>query len=281
MGGQTLRIGDKHVNHKRVTQESLLSDLMSLGLGSGHKVMVHAALSHIGWIEGGPEALIRALQRTVSSEGLILMPTFNHGEPFSPAGVGYFDPRTTASASGRLSDVFWRQMHVLRSLSPTHPFAAWGKGAAEMISGHEHTQTFGPDSPLGRLTERGGLLLHLGTRHGVSTVKHLAETIHGATCLAAPPDYFAVKGPDGTMTHLPTWRYRAASCPLTEAGDHLARRMDGLETVGRVGNARATLSSLAKVRDQVLHLLNEGAPPAPKCDDCTIGPSERAEGDWG
>lgn len=271
---------DIQVAGERVTQESLLSDLSALGLRSGHKVMVHAALSQIGWIEGGPEALIRALQKAVGREGLILMPTFNHGEPFSPAGVGYYDPRTTPSASGRLSDVFWRQMHVLRSLSPTHPFAAWGAAAAETISGHERTKTLGPDSPLGRLTEQGGLLLHLGTRHGVSTVKHLAETTHGAKCLAAPPDYFPVRGPDGTMTRLPTWRYRAAPCPLTEAGDHLERRMEGLETVGRVGNARATLSSLREVRDAVLRLLAEGAPPAPACTDCTIGPSTRAEGDW-
>jgi aminoglycoside 3-N-acetyltransferase len=264
-----------------ITQESLLADLLALGLKTGHRVMVHAALSQIGWIAGGPEALIRALQRAVGPEGLIVMPTFNHGEPFSPAGVGYYDPRATPSASGRLSDVFWRQMHVLRSLSPTHPFAAWGTGAADVVSGHERTQTLGPDSPLGRLTERDGLLLHLGTRHEVSTVKHLAETMHGAKCLAAPPDHFPVRGPDGTITRLPTWRYRAAPCPLTEAGDHVTRRMAGLETVGRVGKARATLSSLAEVRDQVLLLLAEGAPPASKCADCTIGPSDRAEGDWG
>jgi aminoglycoside 3-N-acetyltransferase len=128
-----------------IDQASLLDDLSRIGLREGDQVMVHAAMSQIGWIEGGPEALIRALQRTVGSAGLLLMPTFNHGEPFSPGGVGYYDPRTTPSSSGRLSDVFWRQMKVFRSLSPTHPFAAWGTGAETLVAEHERAKTLGPD----------------------------------------------------------------------------------------------------------------------------------------
>lgn len=271
-------------DHEEVlTQSRLVADLRDLGLRAGDRVMVHASLSAVGWLENGPETLINALQRVVTEAGLLFMPTFNHGAPFSSWGAGYYDPKETPSSSGTLSDHFWRLVDVRRSLSPTHPFAAWGRGAEELVSGHESATTVGPGSPLDKLAQQGGKLLHLGTGHEVTTAKHLAEISEGAKCLSAPPDLFQVRLGEGAKREiklLPSWRYRQGPCPLTDEGTHLSERLSQFEIVGLVGRARSSLSSLRQVVAETRALLRSGAGDLPPCQLCPMGPSPRREGDW-
>jgi aminoglycoside 3-N-acetyltransferase len=44
-----------------VTVGSLVDDLRSLGLDTGDTVLVHASLQALGWVCGGPPAVIDAL----------------------------------------------------------------------------------------------------------------------------------------------------------------------------------------------------------------------------
>lgn len=60
-----------------VNRSELLSGLRSLGLRRGDNVVVHCRLSSFGHIEGGAGTVIDALQRTITREGTIVMPTYS------------------------------------------------------------------------------------------------------------------------------------------------------------------------------------------------------------
>ena len=62
-----------------VTVDSMAADLRALELGEGDTVLVHAALSSLGWVNGGPVAVVDALQRVVGESGTVVMPTHSSG----------------------------------------------------------------------------------------------------------------------------------------------------------------------------------------------------------
>ena len=56
------------------TRDSLAAQLRDGGLRPGATVLVHTSLRALGWIAGGPVALIQALLDCVGSDGLVAMP---------------------------------------------------------------------------------------------------------------------------------------------------------------------------------------------------------------
>src|SRR5690554_775612 len=58
--------------HHFVSKADLVRDLAALGLVRGDTVLVHAAVSKVGKILGGPDVLIAALRDAVGPEGTIM-----------------------------------------------------------------------------------------------------------------------------------------------------------------------------------------------------------------
>src|SRR5881396_3779069 len=137
------------------TPADLNSALRHLGVVPGDVLMVHSAFDRFLGFQGGPVHVIRALQEVVGAGGTLMMPTI----PFQGTAVEYalrdpvFDVRQTVSRMGLITEVFRRCAGVLRSIHPTHSVAVWGKPAAEIIAGHERS-----DTPCGRLTPYARLL---------------------------------------------------------------------------------------------------------------------------
>ena len=176
-----------------ITSKDIRSGLEKFGFGRGDRLMIHSSLSSFGWVEGGAETVIAALMDLVGPEGTILMPSFNHGAPFSAGKSGVYDPLETPCTNGRIPDTFWRIAGVHRSLNPTHAFAAWGRDAERYMRDHHLTLTMGEDSPLGLLTRDGGYQLNIGTAHHTTTAKHLAETMNRSPCLGYRTEAYPVR----------------------------------------------------------------------------------------
>ncbi len=176
-----------------ITPDDLCRELRALGLDAGAAVVVHAALSRIGRVAGGPGSLIQALMTVLTPEGTLVMPTFTGQlsdpaewrDPPAPAGevaairaaMRPFDPaRTPTRNMGMVPETFRMLPGVHRSRHPMQSLAAWGRGAEALVADHELDWPLGPGSPLDRLCALGGQVLLIGVGHDRNSTLHLAET---------------------------------------------------------------------------------------------------------
>ena len=174
------------------TRESLGRDLRDLGLHAGQTVIVHSSLSSIGWVCGGPVAVIQALMDVLTPDGTLIMPAHS-GELSEPAEWQHppvpadwwsiiretmpaFDPRLTPTRGmGRIAETFRTWPDVKRSYHPQDSFAAWGKHAEVVTVQHALDYGLGEGSPLARVYELDGYVLLLGVPYGNNTSFHLGE----------------------------------------------------------------------------------------------------------
>ncbi len=177
-----------------LTVERLASEFSACGLQPGQTVIVHSALSSLGWVVGGPVAVIQALLQLVGPSGTLMMPT-QTWKNLDPASGVYqvegipeawypivrehlpaYDPAVTPSIGmGVIAEVFRNWPGARRSNHPTRSFAAVGSNAELLTADHPLTDVFGPASPLGKLYDLDGHILIIGLDHASNTSLHLAE----------------------------------------------------------------------------------------------------------
>ncbi len=175
-----------------ITVESMQKDLAAIGVKPGMVLLVHSSLSKIGWVSGGPVAVILALEEVLGPEGTLVMPThsgdLSDPEEWSNPPVPQewkdiirqtmpaFDPGITPTrAMGRIAESFWKQRGVLRSNHPHMSFAARGKFASLITNNHPLDFCLGDESPLAKIYDLDGKILLLGVEHDNNTSLHLAE----------------------------------------------------------------------------------------------------------
>jgi aminoglycoside N3'-acetyltransferase len=209
---------------------STVEELREVGVMSGDVLLVHTAFSKMRYLDGGPRALIAALQQAVGPAGTLVMPSMSDDDEHP------FDARATpCRAMGIVADTFWRMPAVLRSDSP-HAFAAIGRQAALITADHPIEVPHGLDSPAGRVYELDGKVLLLGIRHDANTTIHLAESLAGVRYRVPKT---AVVMRDGGLATI-----------FYEETDHCCQRFNladewldeaGTQRRGRVGGADARL----------------------------------------
>jgi aminoglycoside 3-N-acetyltransferase len=175
-----------------LTAASLADQLRRCGLAQGQTVLVHMAMSKLGWIIGGAQAVILAMLAAVGETGTIMMTTnnYNNTDPcewqhppvpevwwqtirdHTPA---YHPLTTPTTGMGAVPELLRTWPGALRSAHPAFSLAALGPNAAYLVADHALEEDAGDRSPLGRLYELDGHVLLLGIGHGNNTSLHLAE----------------------------------------------------------------------------------------------------------
>ena len=174
------------------TPSSLTNDLRSLGVTGGMTLLVHSSMSALGWVAGGPQAVIEALDAAVGSDGTLVVPAHSTGlsEPSlwrnPPVPESWwqivrdetpaFDPDLTPTRMmGVIAEGFRSYPGVRRSDHPQVSFAARGPNGGLVVDDHSFEQPLGDGSPLARLYDLDGQILLLGVGHANNTTLHLAE----------------------------------------------------------------------------------------------------------
>ena len=149
---------------KVLTEEDLIEQFAKTGLQPGDTVMIHSSMSKIGILENGPITFVNALKRYIGPEGLIVVPTYPHKGMYKYLeNYKTFDVNTTPSKDGAITECLRKSEGAYRSAHPTHPIAAWGKGAKELVEGHEKCKApFAKGSPFDKLLQMNTKLMVIG-----------------------------------------------------------------------------------------------------------------------
>lgn len=162
-----------------LTEEKLQEILSQIGIQQGDVLLVHAALSRMGYVEGGAKTVVNCLLKSVGESGHLLMPTSANNElqldfiRNSPV----FDVKNTPSKMGAISEFFRKLPDTKRSLHPTESVACIGPNATDFVHGHFNALTpYLADSPFGKVIEYGGKILMIGvTFDNAGTNVHCLE----------------------------------------------------------------------------------------------------------
>ncbi len=152
-----------------INKEDIKFSLELMDIRKGDILLVHSALSSIGYVEGGADTVIDALLETVREEGTVAMSTLTGW--FSP-----FNAENTASAVGKISEKFRLRKNAVRSLHPVHSVAAIGKYAHYITQDHDKCETgCGEGTPYLKIRDLGGKVMLLGVDMDRNTVMHSLE----------------------------------------------------------------------------------------------------------
>ena len=249
------------LSRPRITAAQIAEGLRRIGLRPGDLVHVHSSLSSLGYVIGGAEAVVDALLEGVAPGGTVMVPTFNHGRAET------FDVRTTPSTNGAVTEALRLRPEAVRSVHPTHPYAAIGPLAEQLMAGHLELRTFDADSPLGRCGRLGGWVLLLGVGMNVNTAAHVGETMAEVHCLGFREFERKVRMPDGSVQTAWSTQWRDGPCRIEWGPLERLMRERGMISDGRIGEAQTHLMKCQDIIDCAFELtetLCPGCPTRPK-----------------
>jgi aminoglycoside N3'-acetyltransferase len=236
---------------RNVTQADMARDFAAIGLGAGDLVMVHSALSNIGYVIDGADAVIDALLQVVGETGTVIMPTLVRGGMSVEERFEAWDIDESPSDVGRITEVFRQRPQSIRSWHPTHAASAIGPLAEQLTRDHKHASgrpspwhdaAFAADSPWEKMCDLGARYMFLGTNYRTCTLFHYIQAL-----------FVEVSGAEFD---------RPAPWPnfdFPTMGAAFAERYS--VTVGKVGEAETRLFMAGDLRDFGLAALKDD--PAP------------------
>jgi len=266
-----------------LTKQQIKSELEKLGIRRTDKIIVHSSLSSMGYVKGGAKAVCEALMELVGKDGIVMMPSFNHGTIFENNPEAYFSPLETPTINGAIPDTFWRMKNVYRSLHPTHSFAVWGKNAKDFVRNHHRVLTMGKGSPLHLLEQYGGKIVLIDAFHS-NTFHHVVEMTNNVPCLGKRTEQYPVKLPSGKIVYCRTWGWRDGICEITDKAAYLDYMIKhNLLKKGKIGNASVFVIDMKTCRTVIEKFLSGSIKGYPGCKKCNIKPRkvlQTVESDW-
>lgn len=155
---------------KTVTKEDIMFALQLGGIERGDVILMHSALSSIGQVEGGADAVIDAVLDVIGPEGTFAVSTMSFEHPFDPANA--------PSTVGIISETHRKRPNSVRSLRPVHSVNAIGARAEELTRDHDKCETnCGEGSPFLKLRDMNGKIILLGVDLSRNTTLHAIEDV--------------------------------------------------------------------------------------------------------
>lgn len=255
----------------RLNEAKILEALQSCGAFKADLLLVHSSLSACGSIEGGPATVISALRSWISSSAVLALPTHTWSYPDKTGVAPIYDYTSTPSLVGAITNYYWRQPGVVRSLHPSHSLACSGPEAEELCAGHELCETpCGAGTPYQRIAEGSSSVLMFGATLDSYTLFHSAEDAAQVPYLYAPEQVtLRTRRKDGVIQSIKMWRqdmtvarrFAATVDWLSEQGVVVRRKL-GLGELLFIPNARVMHETMVKtLRRNPLFLVDEKARP--------------------
>jgi aminoglycoside 3-N-acetyltransferase len=197
-------------------------------------LLVHSSLSACGDIPGGESTVVAALRPWAET---LCMPFHAYCYPPTPSEPGpLFDPLSSRSRVGRLTNHYRDLPGVRLSIHPTHAVAAAGPRAEALCQGHEACSTpCGSGTPYEKLVNWDAAVLMFGATMNTYTLYHTAEDAAGCSYLYEKTPY-ALRARDyqGVIHEISMWRQDMnVRRRFESAGEDLRRQ--GLLTRARLG----------------------------------------------
>ncbi len=153
----------------------LVRSLRAVGVRPGMLLMVHSSLSGFGYIADGANTCITALRTAIGPRGTLAMPTHS----LNVLGKPVYDPATSPSLVGAVTEVFRKLPGAVRSPHPTHSVAAMGPLATSLTQAHLATMApLARDGFWGRFVDHDGWVLMMSPST-TNTLMHAAELWSG------------------------------------------------------------------------------------------------------
>lgn len=253
------------------TRSSLRGDIERLGIRPGDAVMVHAAMSRVGRLLNGPDALIGALLDAVDPGGpggTILAYTdwdARYDELLERDGrvpeawrahVPPFDPLASRAArdNGILAEFVRTYPGSRRSGNPGASVAAVGARAEWFTAGHPLDYGYGEGSPLAKLVAARGKVLMVGAPLDTMTLLHHAEHLARIPGKRVRRHEVPFATPAGTVWRMVEEFETADPVVPGLEDDYFATVVEEFLAAGRgarglVGDAPAVLVDAADIKD--------------------------------
>lgn len=164
-----------------VTRADIKKAVEELGIGKGDIVLVHSSMKSLGYVEGGPTAVIEGFLDAIGGEGTLVMPTLSQKDFANSYRDWHMD---RPSDVGLLTETFRKYPGALRSDQATHSVAAYGALARELTEGHTAygprfgafgDYAFSHSSPWQKMYDRHAKVVFIGVNMRYNTFKHMAE----------------------------------------------------------------------------------------------------------
>lgn len=230
--------------------------LINLGVKPGGCLIVHSDVT--GWLSAGlsPGDILTALERVVTPEGTLVLPTFN----FDWCDGKGFDLRRTPSQMGMITEIARRRPGYVRTAHPVYSLVVSGPLAGEFMR-YDNPSAYGVGSGFEVLRRLGAQALVVGLpwTNSMTFLHHVEER------LQVPYRYYKsfsgnYKDSSGSSTEREYFLYvrdleAGVETDFDEAEQHFVET--GVAAQGTVLGVRCTLTDISALFDETCQTLDD------------------------
>lgn len=241
-----------------IDKAHLVADFLKLGVQEGDSLVITAAISKIGRVEGGTQTVLDSLLSAVGHEGSIFGLSFTqlYKLPLNRVNTKKVFDLNTSTYTGSLNNTMIQHPKAKRSRHPSCSVVGIGPCASEILPAHNiFSMAYDPVYKLAQY--KNSKMLLLGTIDncpGVTTV-HVAQNLLGMKNRTTGKYGVNYLDEDGNTKLYVNNYVGGCSRGFWKFYDHY--RQAGATSEGKVGNAHCMLANLKKTLEIDMEILKK------------------------